>query len=48
MIKKRGSVVIRDIVDDEKAIAWRESLREFVKVNPVEGKLLSASGGISF
>lgn len=39
-IKRRGCVVIRDIVDDEKAIAWRESLREFVRVNPVEGKSL--------
>lgn len=37
-IKRRGSVVIKDIVDDQKAIDWRESLREFVKVNPVEGK----------
>ncbi|KXN84869.1 hypothetical protein AN958_11999 [Leucoagaricus sp. SymC.cos] len=36
-IKQRGCVVIKDIVDDAKAIAWRESLREFVRVNPVEG-----------
>ncbi|KAJ3560096.1 hypothetical protein NP233_g11059 [Leucocoprinus birnbaumii] len=38
MIKRRGCVVIRDIVDDERAIAWRETLREIVKVNPgIEG-----------
>jgi hypothetical protein len=38
-IRQRGSVVIRDIVDDEEAISWRKALEEFVKVNPkVEGK----------
>lgn len=38
-IKRRGSVVIRDVVDDAQAIQWRKSLEEFVKANPdVEGK----------
>jgi hypothetical protein len=39
-IKRCGCVVVRDVVDDDKAIEWRESLREFVKVNQgVEGEL---------
>ncbi|KAF5357951.1 hypothetical protein D9756_001184 [Leucocoprinus leucothites] len=33
-IKRRGCVVVKDIVDDEKAVGWRESLREFARVNP--------------
>ncbi|KAJ3569522.1 hypothetical protein NP233_g4989 [Leucocoprinus birnbaumii] len=37
-IKKRGCVVIRNVVDDEKVIGWRESLREFARRNPgIEG-----------
>ena len=32
-------MVIRDIVDDEEAISWRQALEEFAKVNPdVDGK----------
>ncbi|PPQ72790.1 hypothetical protein CVT26_003319, partial [Gymnopilus dilepis] len=33
-IKRRGTVVIKDIVPDEQAAGWKEELREFVKVNP--------------
>ncbi|TFK22748.1 DUF1479-domain-containing protein [Coprinopsis marcescibilis] len=33
-IRRVGTVVIKDIVDDEHAIAWRESLEKFVKDNP--------------
>ncbi|ETW82782.1 hypothetical protein HETIRDRAFT_315342 [Heterobasidion irregulare TC 32-1] len=33
-IKKRGCVVIRDVVDDAEALAWKTSLEEFVKANP--------------
>ncbi|KAF9478840.1 DUF1479-domain-containing protein [Pholiota conissans] len=33
-IKRRGSVVIKDIVPDEQAAKWKEELKEFVKVNP--------------
>ncbi|TFK73248.1 DUF1479-domain-containing protein [Pluteus cervinus] len=37
-IKRKGSVVIRDIVDDSEALAWKASLEEFIRVNPdVEG-----------
>ncbi|KAH6909282.1 hypothetical protein BKA70DRAFT_1278064 [Coprinopsis sp. MPI-PUGE-AT-0042] len=37
-VRQAGSVVIRNIVDDTEAIAWRESLKKFVKENPdVEG-----------
>ncbi|CAK5269425.1 unnamed protein product [Mycena citricolor] len=37
-IKRKGTVVIRDVVDDDKARGWKTSLEEFVKANPqVEG-----------
>ncbi|KAF8645864.1 hypothetical protein AX16_007522 [Volvariella volvacea WC 439] len=37
-IRKKGSVVIRDIVDDEQAREWKDSLEEFIRENPdVEG-----------
>jgi hypothetical protein len=39
VIKRRGSVVIKDIVPDEQAIQWKEDLKQFVTVNAtVEGK----------
>ena len=35
-------MVIRDVVDDADAIAWKKSLDEFVSVNPdVEGGFFS-------
>ncbi|TRM65073.1 hypothetical protein BD626DRAFT_240198 [Schizophyllum amplum] len=37
-IKRIGSVVIHNIVDDEEAMKWKTDLEEFVKANPdVEG-----------
>ncbi|KAG5644640.1 hypothetical protein DXG03_008022 [Asterophora parasitica] len=33
-IKRRGTVVIRDVVPDAEAIRWKELLEEFVKANP--------------
>ncbi|KAF5379767.1 hypothetical protein D9615_005720 [Tricholomella constricta] len=37
-MKRRGSVVIRDVVPDAEAIRWKELLEEFIRVNPdVEG-----------
>ncbi|KAI0045073.1 DUF1479-domain-containing protein [Auriscalpium vulgare] len=33
-IKRRGCVVIRDVVDDEEVAGWKSSLDEFVKANP--------------
>ncbi|KDR78730.1 hypothetical protein GALMADRAFT_244254 [Galerina marginata CBS 339.88] len=37
-IKRRGTVVIRDVVPDAQAIKWKEDLKEFVEENPtVEG-----------
>ncbi|KAH9481804.1 Tubulin beta-2 chain [Psilocybe cubensis] len=37
-IKRKGSVVIRNVVPDEQAIKWKEELKEFVTVNStVEG-----------
>lgn len=39
-IKRVGTVVIRDIVDDEEAAKWKDDLKQFAKVNPeVDGKL---------
>lgn len=38
-IKRKGSVVIKDIVPDEQAAQWKEDLRVFVQENPtVVGK----------
>jgi len=38
IIRQRGCLVIRDVVDDDKAISWRKGLEEFVKANPnIEG-----------
>ena len=36
-IKRRGSVLIRDVVDDGQAIQWKDELKEFVKVNDDRG-----------
>ncbi|KAG8863766.1 hypothetical protein FRB96_007603 [Tulasnella sp. 330] len=33
-IKSAGSVVIRNIVDDEEAVGYQEALKEYVKANP--------------
>jgi Protein of unknown function (DUF1479) len=36
-IKRRGSVLIRDVVDDAQAAEWKDELKEFVKVNDERG-----------
>ena len=36
-IKRRGSVLIRDVVDDAQAVHWKDELKEFVKVNDDRG-----------
>ncbi|KAJ8692194.1 hypothetical protein PTI98_009529 [Pleurotus ostreatus] len=37
-IKRKGCVVIRDVVDDAEARGWKDALEEFIKSNPdVEG-----------
>ncbi|KDR78729.1 hypothetical protein GALMADRAFT_137740 [Galerina marginata CBS 339.88] len=33
-IKRRGTVVIKDVIPDEQAIKWKEELKEFVRANP--------------
>ncbi|KAH0585537.1 hypothetical protein J132_07648 [Termitomyces sp. J132] len=33
-IRRRGSVIIRDVVHDAEAIRWKTQLEEFVKTNP--------------
>jgi hypothetical protein len=43
-IKRRGCVLIRNVVDDSEAIKWREELQEYVKSNPdAEGGDVSPS-----
>ena len=38
-IRRKGCVVIRDVVDDEEARTWQAWLREYVSKNPqVHGK----------
>jgi hypothetical protein len=36
-IKRRGTVLIKDVVDDVQAVEWKDDLKKFVKVNEVEG-----------
>ena len=36
-IKRRGSVLIRDVVDDAQAAEWKDELKEFVKANDERG-----------
>ncbi|KAK0231117.1 hypothetical protein IW262DRAFT_1445354 [Armillaria fumosa] len=33
-IRRKGCLVIKDIVDDEQAIAWKKSLEDFISSNP--------------
>jgi hypothetical protein len=38
-VRKRGSVVIRDVVEDADALRWKKQVLEYVKENPeVKGK----------
>jgi hypothetical protein len=38
-VRKRGSVVVRDVVDDVEALGWKQQILEYVKANPeVKGK----------
>ena len=36
-IKRRGTVLIRDVVDDAQAVGWKEDLKKFVKLNDERG-----------
>ncbi|KAH9948716.1 DUF1479-domain-containing protein [Amylocystis lapponica] len=36
-IRQKGSVVIKNVVDDAEAVSWRRWLQEYVKTNPVNG-----------
>ncbi|KAG8988850.1 hypothetical protein FRB94_002186 [Tulasnella sp. JGI-2019a] len=33
-VKRRGVVVVRDVVDDEEALEWKEKLKRYVEANP--------------
>jgi len=37
IIKRRGTVLIRDVVDDAQALEWKDELKKFVKVNDERG-----------
>ena len=39
-IKRKGSVLVKNVVDDAQAIQWREDLKKYVKTNPVVGEQL--------
>ncbi|KAI0076163.1 DUF1479-domain-containing protein [Panus rudis PR-1116 ss-1] len=36
-IKRKGCVVIRNVVDDAEALSWKADLVDYVKTNPVKG-----------
>ena len=36
-IRRHGSLVIRDVVDDTQATLWKDQLQEFVKLNDERG-----------
>lgn len=36
-IKKCGTVLVRNVVDDAQAVAWKDELKQYVINNPVEG-----------
>ncbi|KZT20479.1 DUF1479-domain-containing protein [Neolentinus lepideus HHB14362 ss-1] len=40
LVKRRGCVVIHNVVDRAEATAWQRDLREYVKINPVPGLIL--------
>ncbi|KAG8897338.1 hypothetical protein FRC01_011376 [Tulasnella sp. 417] len=33
-VAKRGVVVVRDVVPDEEALAWKQQVRDYIKANP--------------
>lgn len=33
-VRRKGSVVIRNVVDDSEASSWKEWLKEYVSTNP--------------
>ena len=37
-IKKRGCVLVRNVVERDVAAAWKDELARYVKTNPVEGE----------
>ncbi|QRV89101.1 hypothetical protein RhiJN_17119 [Ceratobasidium sp. AG-Ba] len=33
-VRKRGSVVVRDVIEDSEALGWKQQVRDYVKSNP--------------
>lgn len=36
-IRRKGCLVVRNVIDDEEVAGWRAELQEYVKINPVAG-----------
>ena len=47
-IRRKGCVVIRDVVDDEEARTWQSWLREYVSKNPVDGNEASGQPDVAY
>ena len=37
-VRRKGCVVIKNVVDDAEATSWKEDLQAYVKANPVKGR----------
>ena len=46
-IKRRGTVLIRDVVDDAQALEWKDDLKKFVKVNDERGVEVEGIHGLN-
>lgn len=33
-VKKRGTILVRDVVEDRQALAWKAQVRDYVRANP--------------
>ncbi|KAG8960140.1 hypothetical protein FRC03_007005 [Tulasnella sp. 419] len=33
-VRKRGVVVVRDVIDDEEVLGWKQQLRDYIEANP--------------
>lgn len=47
-IKRRGTVLIRDVVDDAQALEWKDDLKKFVKVNDERGVEVEGIHGLNW
>lgn len=45
-IRRKGCLVVRNVIDDEEVAGWRAELQEYVKINPVAGQYHSGSSSV--